>query len=183
MEEAIQRIDRESEKALASLAGCKIQTLLSESADVAAGQSLIEVMSVSIQLAKKRFLVIESDWGDTPKEWLDYHCLSARIAGAPRGIRYNPKPPKNGAHYANDHLSLRLGAEASVATVEVLEAHAAGERESVTYDAGILITRTDGLKVAVIRADSILGALLIVHAPSEIKQATADLKVRLRYGA
>ncbi|MBU8976389.1 hypothetical protein JI752_009590 [Lysobacter sp. MMG2] len=182
MEEIVERLDQESEDAIALLPGCKMQSLLSESADIQAGQSLIQVLSVSIQLEKERFLVIESDWRDTPKEWLDYHCLSVRLAGAPRGIRYNPNPPKNAAPYTFDHLSVHLGAAVSVATVDVLEACVAGELESVTYDAGLLVTRTDGLKIGIIRADSIIGALLIAHTPRDIDELLAGLTVRVRYG-
>ncbi|TZF85247.1 hypothetical protein [Cognatilysobacter lacus] len=183
MDQTIQRLDQEAERAVASLVGQRIQALLSESASIEAGNSLVEVLSVSIQLGKKRFFVLESDWGDTPKEWLDYHCLTARIAAQPRGIKYNPKPPKNGGHYRFDHLSLNLGAEAAVATVEVLESVTVGESESAIYDAGLVITRVDGLRVAVVRADSILGALLIAHSPVDIAAVTSGLSVRSRYGA
>jgi hypothetical protein len=183
MDEISQRLDRESEIALASLPGRKIQTLMSESADIEVGHSIIEVLSVSIQLNNKKFVVVESDWGDTAKEWLDYHCLSVRIAGAPKRIKYNAKPPKNDANYTFDHLSIHLGAEAAIATIDVLEAREVGEVESVVYDAGFVVTRQDGLRFAIVRAESILGSLQIAHAPTDIEALTAGLRVRARYGA
>ena len=183
MNQTTQRLDEESEKALALLARCKIQTLMSESSDVQVGSSILEVVSVSIQLDKKRFVVIESDWDDTSEEWLDFHCLSVRISGTPKNIRYNPKPPKNGGNYRFDHLSLHLGAEAPVATIEVLEASETGEKESVVYDAGLLITRQDGLRLAIVRAESILGSLQIAHTPMDIRVLTDGLAVRSRYEA
>ena len=183
MDDTSQRFDRESEKALELLVGAEIQTLLSESCEIAVGESVLEVMSVSIPIGARKFIVIESDWADTPKDWLDYHLLSVRQAKAPRGVYYNHKPPQNGGNYRCDHLSIRLGAVARVASVEVLEAFEQGTAESVVYDAGLLITRVDGLRFAIVRANSILGALNIAHAPSDIHELTQNLVVRARYGA
>ncbi|TNJ32646.1 hypothetical protein [Arenimonas terrae] len=183
MDEKSQRFDEESERAIGQLVGSEIQTLLSESCDITVGDSVLEVMSVSIPIGARKFIVIESDWADTPKDWLDYHLLSVRVANAPRGIYYNHKPPKNTGNYRMDHLSVRLGAVARVASIEVLEASEQGVAESVVYDAGLVITRADGLKFAIVRADSILGALNIAHVPSDIGELTRGLVVRARYGA
>jgi hypothetical protein len=183
MTETIQRIDEESERALALLARAEIQTLLSESCDINARSSLLEVVSVSIQIDKRRFIVITSDWSDTPKEALDYHLLSVRLDQVPRGIYYNPSPPKNRGNYKCDHLSIRLGAMTPVAKVEVLEASEDGDTESVVYDAGIVVTLRDGLQVAIVRANSIIGALQIAHTPSDIQAATDGLVVRTAYVA
>jgi len=183
MDEILQRLDHESELALASLLGRKIQTLMSESADIEIGHSTIDVLSVSIQLDKKHFAVIESDWADTPKEWLDYHSLSVRIARSPKGIKYNPKPPRNGANYTFDHLSVHLGAEAAIATIDVLEAREVGEFESVAYDAGLIVTLDDDIRFAIVRTESIIGSLKIAHASEDIDRLASGLRVRARYGA
>ena len=183
MNETIQRIDHDSEKALESLVGCEVQELLSKSANIEVGQSVLQVVSVSIQLSKKRFLVIESDWEDTAQEYLDYHCLSVRTAGSPKDIKYNPKPQKGGANYQFDHVHLALGASAPVAKIELLESREVGVAESVTYDAGLVITRSDGLRFAIVREESILGALHIAHVPQDIERLVHGLHVRLRYGA
>jgi hypothetical protein len=180
MTETIQRIDRESETAIALLARAEVQTLLSESCRVDAGSSLLEVMSVSIEIDQSRFIVITSDWSDTPKEALDYHHLSIRVARLPRGISYTPKPPTGGT-YKCDHLAVCLGAMAPVAKVELLDASENGEVESVVYDAGIVVTRRDGLRIAIVRVDSILGALHIAHTAADIQAATKGLRVRTRY--
>ncbi len=183
MNQTTQHLDDESGKALTLLARCRIQSLMSESCHVQAGSAVLEVLSVSIQIETKRFIVIESDWGDTPVEWLDFHSLSVRISGTPKDIHYNPKPPKDGGNYRFDHLSLSLGAEAPIVTIEVLEASVIGEKESVAYDAGLLITRQDGLKLAIVRAESILGSMQIAHTPADVQELTAGLTVRARYGA
>jgi hypothetical protein len=183
MDETTKHFDPESETALQLLLGAEIQSLLSENCDVSIGESLLEVMSVSIPIGGGRFIVIESDWADTPKDWLDYHLLTVRVAKGPRGIHYNHKPSENGASYKLDHLNVRLGAVARVSSIQILQANEEGASESVVYDAGLLVTRTDGLRFAIVRADSILGALNIAHTPKEFEQITRGLAVRMAYGA
>ncbi|EGI76020.1 hypothetical protein [Hylemonella gracilis] len=184
MNEKSQRFDLESESALKQLAGAEIHTLLSESCDIAIGESLLEVMSVSIPIFGGRsFIVIESDWADTPKDWLDYHLLSVRVAKAPRGIYYNHNAPKGGVNYRSDHLSIRLGAVARVSSIQILEAFEQGASESVVYDAGLIVTRSDGLRFAIVRAQSIRGSLNVAHAPRDIEQLTQGLAVRWTYAA
>lgn len=183
MDETCKHFDPESEHALQLLLGAEIQSLLSESCDVAIGESLLEVMSVSIPIGDGRFIVIESDWADTPKDWLDYHVLSVRVVKAPRGIHYNHRPPKNSANYKFDHLSVRLGAVARVSSIQILQANEQGTSESVVYDAGFVVTRADGLRFAIVRVESILGALNIAHTPQDIEQITRGLAVRMAYVA
>lgn len=183
MNQIAQHLDRKSKAALALLSGCRLQTLMSASSDIQVGSAVIEVLSVSIQLDKRRFIVIESDWDETPEEWMNFHTLSVRISETPKNIRYASSPPSNEGNYHFDHFSLHLGAESPVATIEVLEATVVGERESVVYDAGLLITRQDGLKVAIVRVDSILGSLQIAHTAADIAAITEGLVVTSRYGA
>ena len=183
MNEIIRRLDRASSNALRSLLGFRIQTLLSDSADITFGSSAIEVMSVSVQLGLRNFLILQSAWGDTPKEWLNYHCLSARLSEAPRGITYKSNPQANETSYCRDHLEFHLGAAASIASIDVLEAREVGDMESVTYDAGVLITRVDGMRLCVVRAESNIGALRIVHDPRELEEVTDGLRVGIRFAA
>lgn len=182
MNQIAQHLDNESDKALALLVGCRLQTLMSESSDIQVGSTLIEVLSVSMQLDKRCFIVIESDWDETPQEWMNFHRLSVRISESPKNIRYDTAPSGTGGNYYFDHFSLHFGAESPVATIEVLEATVEGERESVTYDAGLLITRQDGMKAAIVRVDSILGSLQIAHTAADIAAVTEGLVARYRYG-
>lgn len=178
-----QRLDDASRQALQELVGAPIQFVLSPSCDVEAGHAVLQAMSVSIPLGPRRFAVIESDWADTPEEQLDYHCLAVRMEDAPRSIAYAPDPPKHGGNYRFDHLSLHLGAASRVRAIEVLQASAQGETESVVYDAGLRITRDDGLQLALVRLESILGALRIGHTPADVARLSEGLAVRERFGA
>ncbi|WP_374539251.1 hypothetical protein [Chitinimonas taiwanensis] len=183
MNETSQRFDIESETALRMLASSEIQTLLSESCEIRIGESILEVMSISIPIGGGKFIVIESNWADTPNDWLDYHLLSVRVANAPRSIYYSDKPPKNGANYRLDHLSVHLGEVARVSSIQILEASDQSVSDSVVYDAGLLVTRVDGLRFAIVRTDSIIGALNIAHRPQDIEQITRGLAARATYGA
>lgn len=183
MNTTIQRFDRESERAITALIGHEIRCLLSESAGIHAGSSLLQVMSVSIQLDTKRFVVLDSDWADTPKDWLDYHVMAARLASAPKGIKYNPKPPRGGGNYGFDHVRLELKGRPAVVGIKVLEAGESGEHDSLAYDAGLVIQCADGTEVAIVREDSILGAMVIAHTPADIDRVTEGLRVRIHYQA
>ncbi len=93
-------IDKESEKALRELAKSQVQFLFSPSADLNYGSSLITVQNVSIQIGPKRFVIIENDWADTPKEWHDYYILKARISDQPKDIKVNES--ENGKRNSGD---------------------------------------------------------------------------------
>jgi len=179
-----QHLDQDSSAALDLLAHSNIQTLMSRWCDVEAGSSILTVSSVSIPLLDGRFVVIKNDWADTPKDALDYYFLSARITSAPHDISFNPHPKPGEANFIGDHLSLNLGAAAQVKKIDVLALEEKSSEEAVHYDAGLLITREDGLKVAVVRAaDSITGFLRIGHKGNDVKDLLSGLNVRLSFGA
>ena len=176
--ETSQRLDDESWVALGVLAKSELQDVMSDGCCAKVGCAILEVLSVSIQIDKRRFVVIESDWADTSKEALDYHCLTIRVSDRPRGIFYDPDPPKGGANYKWDHAMLSLGARSGVARIEILEDAECGESESVVYDAGLLITRLDGVRLAIVRTESIVGSLQIAHTPDDIEHLVGELRVR-----
>ncbi|WP_242102014.1 hypothetical protein [Lysobacter sp. M2-1] len=178
MREFRQHLDKASFDALNVLLGSKIQSLFSPDCDVDAGSALITVPSVSIPIGLERFVVLDNDWADTPEEWINYFFLSARIANTPKDIFYNPNPGPGGTNYKSDHLSLHLGPTASVETIDVLCAAETGSEESVSYDAGLLIARRDGLRVAIVRQQSIAAFLQFAHTEQDIAQVTAGLDVR-----
>lgn len=179
MKEFSQHLDPVSLDALVALSGSKIQSLLSHDGGIDAGSALITVASISIPMGPDRFLVLENDWADTPQECINYFFLSARIATAPKNIFYNPRPGPGGTCYQSDHLSLHLGSAASVERIGILCATDRGSAESVSYDAGLLIARCDGLEVAIVRQQSIAAFLQIAHTKQDIARVTAGLEVRL----
>ncbi|HEU4951987.1 MAG TPA: hypothetical protein VFT46_08530 [Holophagaceae bacterium] len=177
-----QHLSEESLEALSVLSESKIQSVLSHSCDIEAGSSILTVVSLSIPIGKRKFLIIENDWADTPRDWINYYFLSARIATSPANIWYESEPGRGGANYKGDHLTLHLGAQNQVARIDVLSAVEMGSRESVHYDAGLLITREDGLKLAIVRQESITGFLRIAYEARDITELTAGLIIRVSLG-
>lgn len=178
MKNYTQELSSESFDALRHLLASKIQNVLSPDCSIAAGSSIITVSSLSIPIGQGRFAIFENDWGDTPAEYIDYFCLSVRIDLAPLAIYFEPNPAPKGFNYKSDHLSLSLGTQTQVAKIEVLSAIEIGSEETVKYDAGLLITRNDGLRLAIVREKSIAGFLQIAHTDSDIAMLTTDLKIR-----
>ena len=168
----------ESLEALTALCNANIQFILSCAADVEVGSAVIMVTELSIPIGRDAFVIIENDWADTPREGLDYYSLSARVASSPHQMFFDPAPGPGGFSYKADHFSLHLGATAPVARVEVLSAFEAGSEESVSYDAGLVVTRGDGLQLAIVRKEGILGALHLAHTPSSIEELLVGLDVR-----
>jgi len=174
-----EHLSQESIDALSVLLGSNIQAVLSHDCDADFGSAVLTVQSISIPIGRERFVIIENDWTDTPESAIDYYFLSVRIAESPDLIDYVPFPGPGGSNYKADHLRLRLGAESKVTKIEVLSASEADSEESVNYDAGLIITRNDGLKVAFIRQESIAGLIHIVHTETDIEKLTTNLEVRL----
>ncbi|WP_185814677.1 hypothetical protein [Xanthomonas sp. SS] len=178
MKEFRQHMDEASIEALNVLLGSRIQSLISPDCDLDLGSTLITVASISIPIGPERFIVLENEWTDTPEEWINYFFLSARIATAPKDIFYDPNPGPGGAKYKADHLRFHLGPRENLERVDVLCATEAGSVESVSYDAGLIITMRDGLKFAIVRQQSIAALLQIAHTEQDIARATAGLDVR-----
>ncbi len=176
-------IDKESEKALRELVKSQVQVLYSPSAHINFGSSLITVKNVSIQIGPKRFVIIENDWADTPKEWHDYYILKARISDRPKDIKVNES--KNGKNwtYVMDHLSFHLGRLEKVTRVVVIEDQYSGEHESVQYDAGLLIEFNNNKRLSIVREQSITGFLEIAYISQEVQDSISGLKQRIIYSA
>jgi len=176
-------IDKESEKALRELAKSQVQFLFSPSADLNYGSSLITVQNVSIQIGPKRFVIIENDWADTPKEWHDYYILKARISDQPKDIKVNESENGKNWTYVMDHLSFHLGRLEKVSGVVVIEDQYSGEQESVHYDAGLVIELNNSKRLSIVREQSITGFLEIAYTSQEVQDSISGLKQRVIYSA
>ena len=80
-------------------------------------------------------------------------------------------------------MTLGLRGNSKVNKVSVLEDEYAGAKESVLYDAGLLIEQDNGNKVAIVRQESISGFLEIAHSKSDVESLTKDLRIRLEFNA
>ncbi len=160
-----------------------MQFLYSPSADINYGSSLLTVQNVSIQIGPKKFVVIENDWADTPCEWHDYYFLKARICDRPKDIKVNEIENGENWTYVMDHLSFHIGRLEKVSSVMVFEDRYSGEKESVQYDAGLVIEFNNDKRLSIVREQSITGFLEIAYVPQEVQDSIAGLKQRVIYHA
>jgi len=171
-------LDQESIQALSSLLHKNIQTIYSCNSAIEYGSSIITVNTLSIPIGKK-FLIVNNDWADTPSEGVDYYFLSVRLSNKPHQIFYDPNPGPNQGHFKPDHLSLNLGPLLPVIKIEIFSYSEVGSEECVKYDAGLMLTRSDGRRIAIIREKSITGFLQIAHTEENIMKITKGLNVRV----
>ena len=178
MDRFIRHLDEASLEAIDALRASNIQTLMSPDCDATAGSAVITVGAVSIPLQSGRFFILENDWADTPKEWIDYFMLTARTASEPHTVTFVPESGSGTAAYRADHMMLRLGASMGIERIDVFCAEEDGTNESVSYDAGIRVVRQDGTSFAIVREMSITGFLQIAHTEQDVAELTAGLHVR-----
>lgn len=178
----IQHIDQESDAALSLLSKSEIQFVYSAWCEVRAGSSTLTVKTAFIQVSARRFMSIETDWLFTSDlDGLHHHELVIRSVSRPGTIFYEPDRPPGGANFKADHTSLFLGAKRKVSQVDVLVAKEVGQDETSEYDAGLVITRDDGLQLALVRTESIAGLMYLAHEYAEIKTLLESLTIRRTY--
>jgi len=183
MDKFEKKIDNESELAIKELAKASIQFIYSPSADVYFGSSIITVQNISIQIGRKKFVIIENDWDDTPEEWLDYYFLRARISDRPKDVTVKDSGYGLGLSYTMDHLSFNLNNLKRVSSISILEYNYVGEKEEIRYDAGLAISLEDGSRISIVREESITGFLQIALIPQDNNKLIEDLKTRIEYNA
>ena len=181
MDTFIKHLDQESLNVLSLLAASEIQFLYSPYAEIYAGQSLLSVESISIPVANS-FIIIESDWlRTTDIDCLHHHDFWLRENSSPKGLFYNSAREPVGVNFKNDHATLFLGARQKICKIDILTATESGVNETAEYDAGLIIERVDGLKIAIVRKESIAGDMFIAHNSADIEKITSGLAIRHFY--
>jgi hypothetical protein len=181
MDTFIKHLDQESLNALSLLAASEIQFIYSPDAEIYAGQSLLSVQSISIPVGNS-FIIIESDWlRTTDIDCLHHHDFWVRENSSPKGLFYNPIREPGGFNFKGDHVTLFLGARQKICKIDILTATESGANETAEYDAGLIIERADGLKIAIVRKESILGDMHIAHNSADVEKITSGLVIRHSY--
>jgi hypothetical protein len=129
---------------------------------------LVAARSYSIPLGPDEYLVIASDWDDTPETAIDYHTMEVEILDHPKGVaainkvcRVNIDPPPS-----------------PVVEVMILEREAARGSESVLYDSALVFTLADERRFAIGAHQSIAGGVDCLLAPIALDALFEDCKVR-----
>jgi hypothetical protein len=125
------------------------------------------------------YLVVESDWADTPEEALDHHVLAVSLADHPKDVArsFDAQGRKMIRHPVS---SVRIGEPPSpVHSIAVLEREERGRNEHVRYDAGLLFSLADGRRFVLATPLSIIGGLECATVESAIEELLAEVEIRL----
>lgn len=141
------------------------------------------VSAPSVSIRKDgRYLVIASDWRETPVQGLNWFTLSAELRGAPWDIPYTTTPD-NYIRLKAPFSSIRIGPPKSpVESILVLERGCSSGDEAVTYDSGLVFLLADGRRFAIVAMDSITGDLECTTHQVAIESLLKESRVRLRLG-
>jgi len=163
-------------ESLKNLADSRIQSLLSSHSEWRINGHYFLVPEVSIRLGPKRFLIINNEWKDTPKDFINYYKLEASIADRPQRIKVEPY--RDCWSYHLDHMTFALGRKQGIKSVSVLEDQYTENRESVRYDSAIHIVLEHENQVLISPDQSISGLLTITTDLTEIEADISTLKTR-----
>lgn len=134
------------------------------------------VPDVSIRLGPKCFLVINNDWNDTPKEYINYYKLEVSIEDRPQKIRVEPY--KECWSYHLDHMTFSLGPRQAIKSVSVYEDQYTENIESVKYDSAIHIVLSCEDQILTSPDQSISGLLTVTTSLAEINADLSALQLR-----
>jgi len=124
----------------------------------------------SIPLPGGRFLVVQSDWGDTPREAIDYHVIGVDVSDSPPGVEVGPgEDGRVGIKAPFSAVRLRHGG-AAISEVSVRVFEEVSECEGVRYDAAILFEYEGGTQFLLEVNDSISGGLRYTGSSTDIAQ-------------
>lgn len=127
------------------------------------------------------FLIIESDWADTPDEAIDYHELVVAVENRPREIPWRLEPgggPGGTIHWP--YSSFVVVPRIIVESVSIWVRTETGEADSVSYDAGIVLHGSDSREVAIFAHESIAGGVEASTDPATIEDLKHDCSLRIR---
>lgn len=167
------RISPNEEDFLRGVVGSVIRTAYARQVEVS--DQGVWARAHSLFIAEGKFLVLESDWSDTPTLGLDYHMLEVAASDWPKGIGRVKQPQWKFAAQAYSS-SIRLSGDTSspIAAVQVLESEEVEDEESVHFDSGLLFHREDGSRFLFYPPNGILGGLLLSSDPAIIDEQLAS---------
>lgn len=158
--------------------GCKSLHLFTPTVMVFEHSVLAPHFSISLNPG---FCVVESDWCDTPQDWIDYHVMHISLADHPKGV------PKVKTAIGTDIMgqpvsSVHRGSYPfDIIKIEVLEYQEHRMNEFVQYDHSILMTFADGSQYIFSAPQSmvpLVGGLEFTGDAAAIEQIIIKLTVR-----
>ena len=161
--------------ALKRLLGVGVCEIFSSSLE--ADRMLLTAPSFSFRLDSPTWVVVRSEWLETPGEWLDYYRLSVKVCPTPDGI----KVAEDGALVEPSHILLVPSSNISAIEVLSLEDPSDGPgTERTTYDRAIRFFRGDGRHFCMAAQTSIAEQVHFSEDPVTITKLLDGCSVRLR---
>ena len=137
-----------------------------------------EVRDLALRRHDGRYVIIASDWSDTPQEALDYHHIEVFLSDSPLGVPVSVN--ERGAESLGDPCSLiHIHPPERITAISIYDRREACGIESVHYDAGLLFDLADGRRFLLSTPDSILGGLEYSAEASRIAEFTFERSARL----
>lgn len=130
--------------------------------------------SFSLELSRNRYVVVESEWGDTPEGGIDFHVMSAAVCPTPKNVTVGPG--YGGYVTLQRPLSIvRLEHGLGLLSrISVYTRDESSEEEEVRYDVGLLFEYDDGRRFALTANESIAGGLRYTNKEEHLAALCAD---------
>ena len=170
------RFSDESIDALRKILGLSVLQIFSPGLDVE--DAYISSPNFSIPLDGKGYVVIEIEWLETPKHYLDYYQISASFSRKPKGVSVgNEEGIGEVLNYPISSITLRP--LSPVVKITIHEQKDSEDDESIAYDRTIIFHREDGGKFSISAHDSIADLLDFTKDKAEINSIIEDSICRI----
>lgn len=130
------------------------------------------------------YVVLGSDWCDTPRDGVDYHEINVKLEPWPRGIPRVPDPTGNGREIMGQPVSVIHFAPgtAAIGHIAVLARADGTSAESVEYDTAVIFTLKDGSQFGLFTPGSIVGGLVFSRDQAVLRGISGRSSVRVQLG-
>lgn len=123
------------------------------------------------------YLVVETDWADTPKHFIDYHEWSITLETAPKGITV---AGWRGHTVLGPCSAIRLAQrDCRIGRISVFDYSEEYSDESVHYDAGIVFTLDGEQEFLLAAQESIAGQLEYTRSTEQIRAFKSAYRCRI----
>ncbi len=160
---------------LVGIIGRTIQQLFLPEISIDVPQKSIKFFSCSIPI-EENYLIIQNDWNDTPKEYLDYYNLKILLSATSKDLKIEKYGDTEAFSYPTSTIS--LGAASPISKIEIYQYEENGDDESVLYDRAIIISRDDSLQILFTVDDNIAGQVEFSSNDKLISEVREDLRCR-----
>jgi|JI8StandDraft_2_1071088.scaffolds.fasta_scaffold118719_2 hypothetical protein len=174
MKSYVSEIDDASASALSAFVGQPLGRLCAPDGTVDLERGVLWSQQIVVYAFPEAKIILSADWDETEKEWIDLFPISARIESSSHFYMPNGR---RGLHVP-EKVKLDFRSGSRVARIDILSFGQVGDRERVTYDGGLLITREDGLRVAICRQGSISADVEIAWTNDGIAEIVAGSTCR-----